>query len=289
VPFPIYDGAVIQIGKFNTLKVLKKVEFGVFLQGDEDEEILLPTRYLPEKTEVGDEIEVFLYYDSEDRLIATTEKPLAQVGEFAFLKVASVNSIGAFLDWGLPKELFLPYAEQTHPLRVGLKVAVALYIDKTFRIASSMRLDRYADKNISEYKENQKVDLFVVGKSELGFKAVINDKHMGVFYENEVFQDISYGQRLPGFIKKIRDDGKIDLILQPMGSFGAKDLGEKILEVLKQHNGFLAVTDKTSAEKIYDLFGVSKKKYKMALGGLYKKRLVTIGDDGLRLAAAKKA
>jgi len=275
---------VIQIGSFNKLKVLKRVEFGVFLDGGEECEILLPNRSLPESFEIGEELEVFIYYDSEDRLIATTEKPLAMVGDFAPLKVVSVNSIGAFLNWGLAKDLFLPFAEQSRDLRPGQIVVVCIYIDKSDRIAASMRLNRHIDKDPSGYKENEKVDLLVYGKTDLGYKAIINNRHSGVLYQNEVFQDLKYGQHLPGYIKKIRpEDGKIDLALQPLGHKGSVDLGEKILERLREEGGFLPLTEKTPPEKIYDLFGVSKKKYKMALGGLYKKRLIVIEDNGIRL------
>lgn len=277
---------MVKIGNVNLLKVVRRVEIGVFLaggEGTEESDILLPKRYVPEGADVGDELEVFVFYDSEDRLIATTETPLAKVGDFALLKVVSVNSVGAFLEWGLPKNLFLPFAEQSRNLSPGQNVAVFVYIDKSQRIASSMRLDRHTEKSPADYKVEQKVELFIVGKTDLGFKAIINGRHIGVIYKNEVFQDIFYGQRLPGYIKKIRDDGKIDLILQPVGSKGAQDLGEKILEVLKSEGGFLQIHEKTSPEEIYDLFGVSKKKYKMALGGLYKKRLISIEDDGVRL------
>ncbi|MBC7372254.1 MAG: GntR family transcriptional regulator [Bdellovibrionaceae bacterium] len=275
---------MINIGRFNTLKILKQMHFGLYLVDTDGNEILLPEREVPENWKLGDDIEVFLYYDSEDRLIATTEKPLAKVGDFTMLKVVSVNSIGAFLDWGLPKDLFLPYAEQTRPLREGLAIAVAIYKDNTDRIAASMRLDRHTSKNPSSFVENQKVDLFIVGKSDLGFKAIINDEQVGVLYENEVFQDIHYGQRTVGYIKNVREDGKIDLSLQPLGSFGAKDLGDKILEILKAAGGSLPVTDKTSPEDIYEQFGASKKKFKMALGGLYKSRAIIIDDKGIRLA-----
>jgi hypothetical protein len=278
---------MIQIGALNTLKVLKHTDFGAFLEGGDGKEILLPRRYVPDDLEVDAEIEVFIYFDSEDRMVATTEKPLAMVGQFALLKVVSTSAVGAFLDWGLPKDLLLPFAEQNRPPRVGQDVAVFIYIDKSDRIAASMRLDRHIDKEVGDYKEQQKVDLFIVGKTDLGFKAIINGRHVGVIYKNEVFQDLSYGQRLPGYIKKVRDDGKIDLMLQTTGHKGAADLGEKILDLLKNEGGFLGITDKTEPAEIYDLFGVSKKKFKMAVGGLYKKRLITVSDEGIRLTKAK--
>ncbi|WP_413291392.1 S1 RNA-binding domain-containing protein [Bdellovibrio sp. HCB337] len=281
---------MIKIGNFNKLQVLKHVDFGVYLDGDEESgEILLPRKYVPENCQVGDFVEVFLCYDSEDRLIATTETPKAQVGDIATLKVVGTSSVGAFLDWGLPKDLFLPFAEQNGHLRVGDTVIVYLYLDNTNRIASSMRLDRKVNKEPAEYEAGQSVDLLIVDKTDLGYKALINNQHWGMIYTNEVFQPLKYGQKTQGFIKEIRpSDGKIDLRLYKTGHQGGDEIATRILEMLqKADGGFLAINDKTSAEKIYELFGASKKKYKIALGGLYKKRLITITDDGIRLNPAK--
>jgi len=215
----------------------------------------------------------------------TPETPLAWVGEFAFLKVVDIKEIGAFLDWGLPKDLFLPHSEQTRSIQVGQSVIVYIYLDKTERITASMRLDRHVSSEPEKYTEGQEVDLLIVAETDMGFKAIINNHHWGVLYHSEVFQPLSYGQRIKGFIKKLREDSKIDLILQQAGHKAAQgDIGPKILEELKKQGGFLPVNDKTSAETIYDLFGVSKKKYKIALGGLYKKRLITVDEDGIRLA-----
>lgn len=275
--------AMVQIGQVNKLKVLKHSDFGVFLDGGDDGEILLPLRYMPEQCEVDDIIEVFVCYDSEDRLIAMTEMPFAMVGTFAHLKVKSIERVGAFLDWGLPKDLFLPFSEQTRELKIGQYVCVYLYIDKSDRISSSMRLDRFIDKEPGTYEVGQSVDLFIAAKTDLGYKAIINGRHWGMLYSNEVFQALDHGQRLKGFIKNLREDGKIDLSLQQLGHKAAADIGEQILQILKAKGGFLPINDKTAAETIYDLFGVSKKKYKMALGGLYKKRLITVDEDGVRL------
>jgi predicted RNA-binding protein (virulence factor B family) len=274
---------VVQIGKLNTLKVTKRSEYGAFLDGDKDGEILLPKRYVPAQCEPGDEIEVFIHFDSEDRLVATTDKPLAMVGEFAHLRIKAIEEVGAFLDWGLPKDLFLPFAEQSRALRVGQDVVVYLYLDKSDRISASMRLERNIDKTPGDYKEGQAVDLFIAAETDLGFKAVINGRHWGVLYANEVFQDLRHGDKIKGFIKKLRPDGKIDLSLLQEGSKSSGDIGEQILKKLAKENGYLPVNDKAAAEIIYDLFGVSKKKYKMAIGGLYKKRLITIDEDGIRL------
>jgi hypothetical protein len=254
------------------------------LDGGADGQILLPIRYLPEESRIGDSLEVFIYLDSDDRLIATTEKPYLLLGEFATLKVASLQSIGAFLDWGLQKHLFLPYAEQTRALRVDQDVIVFLYLDNTGRLAASMRLDRNLKKDAgSAYHDGDAVDLLIAAKTDLGYKAIVDGKYWGVLYANEVFQTLRYGQKIPGFIKTVRADGKLDLGLQRTGHKAGEDIAPKILALLKERGGFLEITDKTSAEIIYELFGVSKKKYKIALGGLYKKRLIKIDDDGIRL------
>ncbi|WP_347356950.1 S1-like domain-containing RNA-binding protein [Bdellovibrio sp.] len=277
---------MVQIGQINKLKVIKRAEFGVFLDGENDGEILLPRRYVPEKCELGDEVEVFVCFDSEDRLMATTEMPFAMVGTFANLRVKSLERVGAFLDWGLPKDLFLPFSEQTRELKVGQYAVVHLYLDKSDRISASMRLERFIDKEPGAYEAGQVVDLFIAAKTDLGYKAIINNRHWGILFGNEVFQRLDYGQKLQGYIKNVRDDGKVDLTLhqqQLTGHKAAAGIDDKILEALKARGGFLPINDKTDAELIYDLFGVSKKKYKIALGGLYKRRLVTISDDGLRL------
>jgi uncharacterized protein len=217
--------------------------------------------------------------------MSTQETPLAWVGEFAYLEVVDVKDIGAFLYWGLEKDLFLPFAEQSRSIQAGQYVIVYIYLDKTERITASMRLDKHISTEPANYQEGQEVDLLIAAETDLGYKAIINNKHWGVLYHNEVFQELLYGQKTKGFVKKAREDGKIDLILQQAGHKAAQgDIGPKILEELKKQGGFLPVNDKTSAETIYDLFGVSKKKYKIALGGLYKKRLITVDDDGIRLA-----
>jgi predicted RNA-binding protein (virulence factor B family) len=276
---------MIQIGRFNELKVLEVTDSGIYLEAGPGDEILLPDPPESLHCEIGQMLEVFVCYDSEDNLIATTEAPLAQVGEFAHLTVAALEPVGAFLDWGLPKDLFLPYSEQTRDLQAGQDVIVYVYLDNSQRISASMRLERHLDKTPGNYKEGQSVELFIMSKTDLGFKAIINGRHVGVLYSNEVFQPLEHGQRLPGVIKKVREDGKIDLSLQKLGHKAAEDIGPKILELLKAKGGFLPYDDKTSAEIIYEVFGVSKKKYKMALGGLYKQRLITIDPDGIRLKA----
>jgi len=273
----------VQIGQTQKLRILEILDRGAYLDGGKDGPILLPIRYLPETAEVGQDVEVFICLDSDDRLIATTERPFASLGEFALMRVVSVESVGAFLDWGLPKDLFLPFAEQTKSLREGQVVLVFPYLDNSGRLAASMRLERNMSKEPATYKEGEAVNLIIAFKTDLGFKAIINGKHWGVLYSNEVFQPLNYGQEISGFIKKIREDGKIDLGLQRTGHQAGEDIAPQILEMLKEKGGYLEINDKTSAQIIYDLFGVSKKKYKIALGGLYKKRLIKVEDDGIRL------
>ena len=238
---------LVQIGQFNSLTIVEIMDRGAYLDGGDDGEILLPIRDLPEDANVGDKLDVFVYLDSEDRLIATTEKPFACIGDFALLKVVSMQGVGAFLDWGLSKDLFLPFAEQTRPLHVGQDVMVYLYLDNTDRIAASMRLERNIKKGPTEYQIGQAVDLWIVAKTDLGFKAIINGEHWGLIYANEVFQPLNYGQKTQGFIKEIRPDGKIDLALQRTGHQAGDDIAPRILEQLKEKGGFLEINDKTSA------------------------------------------
>jgi predicted RNA-binding protein (virulence factor B family) len=276
---------MIEIGQINTLEVITRTEFGLYLEGQEDGEILLPLRYVPEGIELGDFIDVFIYLDSNDRLIATTETPLAIIGEFAVLEVVAIEKVGAFLDWGLSKDLFLPFAEQSRELKVGHKIIVFLYLDKSHRISASMRLDRNIEKTQPQYQLGQAVRLLIAQKTDLGYKAIIEGGYWGMLFEDEVFQNLQYAQIIDGYIKNIRPDGKIDLSLQKPGeaSLISSLLPEQIMSLLKSEGGFLAINDKTPAEKIYEVFGVSKKKYKIALGGLYKKRLIKVDEDGIRI------
>lgn len=207
-------------------------------------------------------------------------------GRFALLQVVAVQPIGAFLDWGRPRsegELFLPTREQTEEVRPGDEIVVYIYLDKTNRPIASMRLDEFFDRDTSKLHVEQAVDLLVYGETPLAYDAIINNRYVGVLYHSEVFRKLEYGERLPGYVKKVRDDGKVDLILQPFGIKGVDDLGGQILDRLKREGGFLPLTDKTEPETIYELFAVSKKKYKMALGALYKRELISIDPDGIRL------
>ena len=273
------------IGRFNSLQVVKYTDFGLYLDGGPDGEILLPNRYIPkgEPSDVGDWLNVFLYLDSEDRLIATSERPKIQVGGFASLKVLAINSIGLFLDWGLPKDLLLPHSEEKRPLQVGEYCVVHAYLDKrSKRITATARLDRYLDLTPANYAAGQEVELLVVEKTDLGFKAIINGKHWGLIHKNEVFKFLRPGMQEKGFIKELRSDGKISLSLQPVGQTSG-DLGEQILEALRKHDGKLELGDKSPPEQVAKVFGVSKGNFKKAIGGLYKRGLIVIQDECIEL------
>ncbi len=274
------------IGRYNSLQVTKYTDFGLYLDGGADGEILLPKRYIPkgETLEVGDWLNVFVYLDSEDRLIATTQKPKVQVGGFASLKVVEINRVGLFLDWGLPKDLLLPHSEEKRPLQVGDYCVVYVYLDqRTRRITATARLDRHLDKTPVRYETGQEVDLLVVEKTDMGFKAIINNEHWGLIHNNEVFKFLRGGMRERGFIREVRADGKISLSLQPLGREAASSLSEQILAKLREAGGQLPLSDKSSPEQISSLFGVSKGNFKKAIGGLYKQGLIVIEADRIRL------
>jgi predicted RNA-binding protein (virulence factor B family) len=275
---------MLEIGKINELKVVKEVDFGVYFDGGEYGEILMPKRYVPNNCKLDDLVNVFVYRDSEDRLIATTEMPKAMVGEFALLEATSVTTVGAFLDWGLPKDLLVPYREQRQKMEKGKKYVVYIYLDnESERIVASSKTDRFLDNLPPEYKENQEVDLFITGKTEIGYKAIINGSHTGMLYKNEVFQPLKQGQQLKGYIKKMREDEKIDLCLEKPGFEKQDTLSETILDYLKNNEGFIELTDKSDPEKIYTAFKTSKKNFKKTIGSLYKKRLIGLEENGIRL------
>ena len=275
-----------EIGVYNNLRVIKEVDFGVYLDGGEHEEILLPRRYVPENCKVDDNIRVFIYLDSEDRFIATTETPYAMVGDFALLKVVAVESVGAFLDWGLLKDLLVPFGEQSPTMEKDKSYIVRIYVDKqSNRIAATTRLDRYLDNTPGNFHAGQEVELLICDQTDIGYKAIINGTHWGVLYSNEVFQPLKSGQKIKGYIKKVREDNKIDLSLHKPGYERVDDITDTILNVLKEQGGFISVTDKSSPETINKLFGVSKKTYKKAIGAIYRKKLITIEDDGIRLSS----
>lgn len=277
------------IGKFNTLRIVKFVPFGVYLDGEDLGEILLPSKDVPKQCNVDDLLEVFLYVDSEDRPIATTQQPYAMAGQVAFLKVSAINRIGIFLDWGLSKDLLVPFAEQQHRMKKGQSYLVFVYLDeRSQRIVASAKLEKFLDTQPLNVKEGEQVELLVGDQADLGYKVVINDAHWGLLFETEVFQPLRKGERVQGYIKKIRLDGKIDCGLHRPGYEKVQDMSWKILEALQNHDGFLPVTDKSSPEDIYALFGVSKKTYKKAIGALYKRKMITIGKKGISLCESRK-
>jgi len=272
------------IGKMNTLQVLRPSDFGLFLDGGELGDVLLPRRYASPDLKPGDSVEVFIMLDSEDRLTATTQKPYAMVDEFANLRVISVTGIGAFLDWGMPKDLLVPFREQKIKMHEGQSYMVRIYLDRSSgRLVASSKLDKFLDKTDTTYDTGDTVELLIAAKTDLGYKAIINGSHWGVIFHNEVFQPLERGQRIEGFIKQVRDDGKIDLCLHKPGYEKVTDLTEVILNHIKQQGGCMPITGKSSPEEIYELFGVSKKTYKQAIGALYKKRLIEFTDIGTKL------
>jgi predicted RNA-binding protein (virulence factor B family) len=272
------------LGKVNPLKVVKVVDFGVYLDGGSDGEILLPKRYVPEVCEIGDTVSVFIYNDSEDRLIATTEKPYAMVGEFAALEVVEVNEVGAFLDWGLMKNLMVPFREQKLKMEEGRQYPVFVFVDfDSKRITASAKIEKFVDESKPELEVGQEVDLLIYKKTDMGWKAVINQQYTGVLYDNEIFKEIHTGESLKGFVKQIRPDDKIDLMLQKAGFEKIDDFALKLHALLKEADGFLPFTDKSQADDIYEEFGISKKTFKKAIGDLYKKRQIVLEPDGIRL------
>jgi uncharacterized protein len=277
-----------EIGKINHLEVVKEVDFGIYLDGGDLGEILMPKRYVPEGTMTGDNLDAFIYLDSEDRLVATTEKPFAMVEEFALLEVVSVTQVGAFLNWGLPKDLFVPFREQRQPMEEGKKYLVYVYVDtNTKRIAASSKIEQYLDNIPVDYDLDEEVDLIIVNETDLGYNAIIDNSHFGILYKNEVFQPLNPGDKVQGYIKKIRTDGKIDLRLEKIGYEKISSFVDRIIAELQKNNGFLPLTDKSSPEEIYKTFKISKKNFKAAIGALYKKRFIALDENGIRLLTYK--
>lgn len=273
-----------QLGQYNSLRVIKQVDFGYYVDGEQFGQVLLPKKQAPGDIEVNQDIPVFLYTDSEDRIVSTTLKPKALVGECAYLKVIETNRVGAFLDWGLPKDLLVPFNEQLKPMQEGYSYTVYLFIDEASqRIAATSRLDEHLPSTSNEFEPRQAVELMIYSKSDLGFKAVINGTHLGQLYNNEVFCPLHYGEKLTGYIKQIRDDGRIDLMLQLPAHIARDELSEKILQHLKNNDGISNITDKSLPSDISNTFGVSKKTYKKALGLLYKNKQIKIEKHQINL------
>ena len=276
---------MLNIGQLNTLEVVKIVDFGVYLDGDDDYgNILLPKRYVPEGVERGDQLDVFVYFDSEDQIIATTETPFGMVGDFARLKVVGVTAVGAFLDWGLSKDLLVPFSEQRVPLQEGKEILVYIYTDNASgRIVGTTKLNKYLDKTPAHYQPGEEVSLHVAEITDLGFKAIINGEHWGLLFRAETFGKLFIGKKLKGYIKAVRADGKIDLSLQKAGRDKLDDLAEKIIASLKKKGGYIAISDKSSPDDIFATFRTSKATYKKTIGHLMKRGLITIEREGIRL------
>jgi uncharacterized protein len=275
---------MVEIGRVNTLEVVRETDNGLYLDGRELGEILMPKKFITEEVRKMGWADVFVYTDSEDRLVATTEKPYAMVGDFAFLNVVSVSKFGAFLDWGLPKDLLVPFREQKADMVEGRSYLVCLFLDVlTKRIAASAKIDKFLDNTPPEYNPGDEVQLMIAEETDLGFKAIVNNEHWGMLYKNQIYQPLSPGQIMTGYINKVRDDEKIDLLLEKPGYEKVDAISQKILDELKQNRGFMAVSDNTSPEMINALFGISKKNFKKAIGNLYKKRMITFESDGIRL------
>ena len=273
----------LSLGRFNRLTIVRRAEQGLYLSGG-PEDILLPNRYVPDGAEIGDEIDVFVYLDNEERLIATTETPKAQVGDFAWLQVAWVNNFGAFLDWGLMKDLFVPFREQKMKMQKGKSYLVHLHIDpETYRIMASAKVERYLSTDFPPYHGGDEVDILVWQKTDLGFKAIVENRFSGMLFDAEIFRQLHSGDRLKAYVKQVRPDGKIDLSLQKKGQKAVHDFSDTLLEHLQNNGGFTPLGDNSPAEEIYALFGVSKKVFKKAVGDLYKQHLITIEPQGLRM------
>lgn len=283
-----YDMSHIKLGRYNQLTVVKTVDFGVYLDGDEDGEILLPQRYVPEGCHPGDTLNVFIYLDSEERLVATTQEPFVQVGEFAYLEVSWVNEYGAFLNWGLMKDLFVPFREQKSKMQKGRKYLIHAHLDEeSYRIVASAKIERYFSKSLPTYAPGDAVEILVWQPTDLGVKVIVDNSFSGLLYDSELFISLGVGDRMTAYVKQVREDGKIDLSLQRFGYAKVEEFSDVLLAYLKEHDGYVPLQDKSPAEAIYRTFGVSKKTFKKGVGDLYKKRLITIGESGIRLCREK--
>lgn len=272
------------LGKFNNLSVIIVNEKGAYLDAGDFGEVLLPNKLLPESCEAGSQVNVFLYKDSADRVAATTVTPLGQVEEFVSLKVAQINKMGAFLDWGLPKDLLVPYNEQHTEMEVGKYYLVRIYLDlRTERIVASSKLDKFIDVWPADYQKWDKVDLIIGGKTDLGFKAIINNLHWGLLYDNEIFQPLRIGKKITAYIKQVREDERIDLSLSRPGEGKVKDFSQKLLDYIAENNGISPLHDKSSPDDIKKALGVSKKTFKATVGNLLKKGKVKITPEGITL------
>jgi uncharacterized protein len=274
---------MIKVGDYNELKVLRTVDFGVYLD-DGAEGILLPKRFMPEGLSVGDDIKVFIYHDSEGRLLATTQEPYGKVGEIVKLKAVTVTNQGAFLDWGLMKDIFVPKSKQQTGMREGADYLVKIYIDEqTGRVAATEKIEPFLSNENLTVKEMDEVDLVVYRRTDIGYVVIINNEHTGVLHFNEIYRNIGVGDKMKGFVKTIREENKIDVVVGKPGYQRVEGEAEKILRLLQENNGYLPYHDKSDPEEIYDFFGMSKKAFKMATGNLYKQKKIEFAKTGIKL------
>lgn len=277
---------MLEIGRINKLTALRQTSVGFFLghPDDDRDDVLLPNKYVPDSLREFDEIDVFIYTDSEDRPIATTLTPHILRDEFAPLPVVAVSNVGAFLNWGLEKDLLVPFREQAKPMRVGEWYVVFMYLDEdTGRLVASTKINRFLDPDVSRLREGDAVDLLAYERTDLGYNVIINDQYRGLLYHNELFRPIQIGDRMPGYVKTIRDDDRVDVSLQQTGLDHIETNARRVLEALQQHNGFLPLTDSSDPQQIYKLLEMSKKTFKRAVGTLYKDRRIDIRTDGIAL------
>jgi uncharacterized protein len=275
---------MLRLGEYNKLKVLRGTSVGFYLGDDEGNDVLLPHKYIPLESNVGDELEVFLYKDSEDRIIATTLKPAIQLHQFACLNVKDVTQVGAFLDWGLEKDLFVPFREQNQKLKAGDYTIVYLYLDEqTDRLVASCKVDKFFQKENIDLETGQEVDLLVMNKTDLGFNVVVNNTYRGLVYENEIFKMLAWGDETKGYVKLVREDGKIDISLKKLGYDAIEPAEQQILDQLKAAGGSLQLNDKSDPIDIQTQLQMSKKVFKKAIGGLYRQKLIVIEDGGIKL------
>lgn len=279
---------MIKLGEFNTLKILRDTEPGLFLGDDEGNDVLLPNKYVPSHFEIGDSLEVFVYLDHEERLVATTLKPHIKPGEFALLRCNYTNEYGAFLDWNLEKDLFCPFKEQAFKMRKGDWYLVYCYIDEeTDRLVASSKTNSFLSNKELSIKQFDEVDLIVSHPSEIGMNVIVNERHLGLVFKDDIYKQISVGDRLKGIVKKVRPDNKLDISLSQIGYRNIEPNAQIILDILKDNNGFLPFSDKSDPGQIKETFEMSKKAFKKAIGSLYKKRIIDLKEDGIELIENK--
>ena len=277
----------MKVGQYNELEVVKELDFGIYFR-EGDVEILMPTKWVPQGTKIGDTLNVFVFRDSDDRLIATTVKPFATADTFAFLEAKQVNEIGAFMDWGMDKDLLVPFREQAQRMEAGRSYVVFVYLDEeTDRLVGSTKLSRFIIREDIDVQEGDIVDLLIYSETDLGYNAIVNDLYTGLIYKNEIFEAIRIGDKMQGFVKRVREDEKIDLSLQKSGYELVDDVKWRILKLIKDEKGFLALNDNSTPEEIKAKLAISKKAFKKAIGALYRERLVKLTEKGVELIDKK--